>query len=188
MKILQMGALAALLSIAGCAVQREPRGGREPIMGRDGVGVAQMERFVLRHNPAADRSQVRRLADIYRKECKAEGVRASVAFCQMCLETNFLAFTGDVSADQNNFCGYGATGGGRRGVRFPSLESGVRAQVQHLKAYATSTPTRRRCIDGRRKLVALGSAPYVNDLSGQWAADPSYGAKICRLLRELCNE
>lgn len=157
-------------------------------MGRDSISAARMERFLLRHNSTVDRTYARQLIDAYRKECRAEGVRTSVAFCQMCLETNFLSFTGDVSAGQNNFCGYGATGGGRRGARFPSPEIGVRAQVQHLKAYATTAPTKGRCIDGRRRLILLGSAPQVDDLSGRWAADPDYGTKIRRLLRELRTE
>ena len=43
------------------------------------------------------------LPNIYREEAAIEGVNYDIAFCQMCLETGFLQFDGDVKAEQNNF-------------------------------------------------------------------------------------
>jgi hypothetical protein len=180
--------MALLVFFSGCSPQQLRRIDGEPIMGTDSIDMVQLERFLLRHNPAIDRSYARQLADTYLRECRTEGVRVAVAFCQMCLETGFLSFTGAVAAEQNNFCGFGATGDGRTGERFPDMETGVRVQVQHLKAYATPKSTKRRCIDNRRHLVLLGSAPAVDELAGRWAADPNYGTKICRLLEELHSE
>jgi hypothetical protein len=68
------------------------------------------------------------------------------------------------------------------------MRAGVRVHVQHLKAYGTAEPTRRMCVDGRRRFVALGSAPLVNDLTGHWATDPDYGTKLCTLLSVLRSE
>jgi len=64
------------------------------------------------------------------------GIRWDLAFFQMMLETGALSFTGDVRADQNNFAGLGASGGGKRGERFPDIATGVKAHLQHLMMYA----------------------------------------------------
>jgi len=64
------------------------------------------------------------------------GIRWDTAFFQMVLETGNLTFTGDVSADQNNFAGLGATGKGESGEKFPDVATGVKAHLQHLLLYA----------------------------------------------------
>ena len=53
----------------------------------------------------------RTIAAHYKKHGEALGVRWDYAFYQMVLETNYLAFGGDVRARQNNFAGLGATPG-----------------------------------------------------------------------------
>jgi hypothetical protein len=105
----------------------------------------------------------------------------------MCLETGFLAFGNDVDPRQNNFCGLGATGGGVVGASFPDSRTGVRAHVQHLKAYASTEPLVRPVVDPRFNMVARGVAPTITDLAGRWAVDPEYGVKILSLLRRLYN-
>ena len=172
--------------LAGCfSIHRRPV---ERIMWSDSVSAAQMERFLLRHNPNVDHAYARRLISIYQQECHFENVCVSVAFCQMCLETGFLSFPGMVSIEQNNFCGFAVTGSSTIGEKFPSIRSGVRTHVQHLKAYGTAEPTIRKCIDSRRRFVALGSAPTVKDLAGRWATDPDYGDKLCNLIARLRAE
>lgn len=74
---------------------------------------------------------------IFYDEAVAEGVDPGVVFAQAMKETGFLRFGGDVKIEQYNFCGLGATGGGAAGQAFGSVRLGVRAQVQHLKAYAS---------------------------------------------------
>ena len=80
-----------------------------------------------------------------------------------------------------------ATGHGVPGASFKSVQIGIRAQIQHLKAYASTGPPRRGLVDPRFGRVPRGSAPYVEDLSGTWAADPHYGAKIRSMLRSLAR-
>lgn len=67
------------------------------------------------------------------------GVRWDYAFFQMLLETGSLTYKGDVKPEQNNFAGLGATGKGARGERFPDIETGVRAHLQHVLLYAGET-------------------------------------------------
>ncbi len=63
-------------------------------------------------------------------------IRWDIAFFQMLLETGNLKFTGDVSVDQNNFAGLGATGRKAPGESFPDVATGVQAHLEHLLLYA----------------------------------------------------
>ena len=103
----------------------------------------------------------------------------------MCLETGFLRFGGLVSPGMNNFCGLGAIGPGQNGEQFPDPRTGVRAHIQHLKAYATVEPLNGALVDPRYKWVKYGSSPTIAGLSGTWAADKSYSVKISSILRRL---
>ena len=79
-------------------------------------------------------------AQIVVEEAQAEGVKAEIVFCQAMKETGWLRFGGSVKPDQCNFAGLGATGGSVSGAVFPDVRTGIRAQVQHLKAYASTIP------------------------------------------------
>lgn len=131
---------------------------------------------------------IREFCQIYWDECVAEDIDPAVAFCQAMKETSFLKFTGDVSITQYNFAGLGATGNGVSGLSFSDIRTGIRAQVQHLKAYATKDfSLANPCVDPRFNYVQRGCAPYVewlgiqeNPLPGGygWAAEAGYGNSI----------
>ena len=65
---------------------------------------------------------------------------------------------------------------GEKGYRFKTQREGVRAQIQHLKAYASSKKLNYDCIDPRFAKVKRGCAPCVEDLGGLWAY-PGYDTK-----------
>ena len=118
-------------------------------------------------------------------EAKAEGVKAEVLFGQICKETGFLRFGGDVQPDQCNFGGIGATGGGAAGADFPDVTTGIRAQVQHLKAYASDEPLNQACVDPRFNYVKRCAAIYVewlgvheNPTGAGWATGINYGYSL----------
>lgn len=130
--------------------------------------------------------------EIIVEEADAEGVRGEVVYEQAMLETGWLQFGGDASAAQFNFSGLGTTGGGVAGNSFPDVRTGIRAQVQHLKAYASSEELNQACVDNRFDYVARESAPYVewlgiqeNPYGGGWAAGKDYGYKLRNLLAVL---
>jgi hypothetical protein len=125
------------------------------------------------------------LPTIYREEAAIEGINYDIAFCQMCLETGFLQFDGDVKPEQNNFGGIGAISNGVRGDSFSDRRIGVRAQIQHLKAYATTKPLVQPLVDPRFHLIKRGTAPLLSQLSGKWAEDLNYDKKIMAILRRL---
>lgn len=141
--------------------------------------------FVWMHNPKVSLEHIDRLAEAYIREAAIEGVNHDIAFVQMCLETGFLRFNGDVRVTQNNFCGLGATGNGEPGMSFASLEEGVRAHIQHLKAYATTEPLNNPPVARRIGMVKRGIATEFHQLTGRWAADPLYGKKIDMLLTRI---
>ncbi len=156
------------------------------IMGMGGVGERRLIAFFLENNPTADRAKVARMAAYYVEEANLEGVNPDVAFMQMCLETGFLRFGGLVTEDMNNFCGLGSIGPGQPGNRFPDERTGVRAHVQHLKAYGSPEALVGTAVDPRYRYVnPKGKSPLVAGLSGTWAADPQYGAKLSALLARL---
>lgn len=141
--------------------------------------------MLLYYNPLIDISYANELALVYVEESTDEGVNHDIAFCQMILETGYLKFTGSVKKYQNNFCGLGATGGHKSGEFFPDVRTGVRAHIQHLKAYATSQSIIKPVVDNRMKYVKRGSAPTIYALKGKWASDVMYDKKIESLLTKL---
>jgi|GEM_PF-1800753 len=171
------------------------------IMGAASCTAEQMAAYLLSVNPNAG-VYATDIPKLFLEEGAVEGVRGDIAFAQSCHETGNFKFTGDVVPEQNNFAGIGTTGGGVKGAYFESPRLGVRAQIQHLKAYATKTLLKQECIDPRFGLVTRGIAPNVEDLGGRWAypgyatstynslieakeAKDSYGHKIVKILNKI---
>lgn len=141
--------------------------------------------FLIKHNKKLNRVETLKLARIYIIEAHSEGINHDIAFSQMCLETGFLTYNGSVLADQHNFCGLGAVTQDNCGDKFKNMQEGVRAHIQHLKAYANHDPLNNELVDARFKYVKRGSANRIKDLSGKWATDKTYGQKISNLLERL---
>lgn len=125
------------------------------------------------------------IAQLYREEAAIESVNHDIAFCQMCLETGYLQFGGDIKPEQNNFAGLGTVGGGSESASFESARIGVRAHIQHLKAYASSDALVQEVVDPRFRFVTRGVAPSVEQLSGRWSADSDYGTRILAIVKQL---
>lgn len=162
------------------------------IMG-DAVATAeQMEAYIRAKNPDVAQS-VLGMVPLYLSEGKADGVRGDIAFAQSCLETGNFTFSGSaVTLSQNNFCGMGVTANGVKGNSFDTPQLGIRAQVQHLKAYASVEELKNTCIDPRFKYVTRGCAEYVewlgqkeNPAGKGWAAGAGYGEKILSILKGI---
>lgn len=165
-----------------CIPEEIPTG----IMGTGSVPAPRLAAFFLDNNPAKDRAKVERMAALYAEEAAAEGVNADVAFVQMCLETGFLSFGGLVTEEMNNFCGLGSIGPGQPGLSFPDERTGVRAHIQHLKAYGSTAPLAGELVDPRYKYVnPKGKSPTIHGLGGTWAADREYGDKLFGMLERL---
>lgn len=183
---------------------------KTPIMGATQTSVAQMVRYYNSKSSGYDTftgenkkyngslakggaSTIEQFAKIVYEEAKAEGVRAEVVFAQCMLETGFLKYGGDVLPNQYNFAGIGATGA-VHGASFENVRVGVRAHVQHLKAYASLDGLTQQCVDPRFNLVARGCAQYVEWLGMKenpkgygWASAKNYGPNIVNMVRSLLS-
>lgn len=156
----------------------------DKIMGNGTTSEVQLMMFLRANNENA-LSLFPDLPKLYREEASIEGVNYDIAFSQMCVETAFLRFGGDIRPSQNNFSGLGTVGTGNESASFPSARIGVRAHIQHLKAYASLEPLVQELVDPRFRFVTRGVAVLVEQLSGRWAADLQYGTKILATLRRL---
>ena len=162
------------------------------IMGKETVTVEQMENYIRKKNPNVAQSVID-ILPLYLIEGEVEGVRGDIAFAQSCLETGNFTFEGSaVTLDQNNFCGMGVTSKGKKGCSFDAPLLGIRAQIQHLKAYACEDALVNECVDSRFRYVARGCAPYVEWLGQKenpegkgWATGKGYGNKILTILGNI---
>lgn len=154
----------------------------------------QMAAYVKAKNPNVAQSVID-MVPFYLSEGKTEGIAGDIAFAQSCVETGNFAFpqtTCKVTIDQNNFAMMGVTTAESKGESFASPQIGIRAQVQHLKAYANSDALVGECVDPRFKYVARGVAPYVewlgmkeNPQGRGWASSSGYGKKILGVLKAV---
>lgn len=182
------------------------------IMGTSQTNVAQMVRYYKANASGYDTfkakyegkydgslakggaSTIERFAQIFYEEANAEGVKAEVAFTQCMKETGFLKYGGDVLPNQYNFAGIGATGA-VHGAKFKDVRTGIRAQIQHLKAYASTSPLNNACVDPRFNLVTRNTAPYVEWLGIKenpngygWASAKNYGYDIVGMVKVLLSK
>ena len=167
------------------------------IMGKAQATAQQMALFCRSKNsaPQLTSCSLEQLAEMFIEEGEAEGVRGDVAFAQSLHETGYFKFGGIVLPTQNNYAGIGALNGNATGqaASFPDPRTGVRAQIQHLKAYASTEALVNECVDPRFSLVAHGVAPYVEWLGAAdnpqgcgWAVPGAgYGANIVKLLGQI---
>lgn len=157
------------------------------IMGLSEVDAETMWRFVRTRNPEFPIE----IAQAFHRLGQTYGIRGDVALCQSIVETGWFTYCGGtaVTPDQHNYCGLGVTSLGVKGHSFESIDDGVRAQLQHLYAYACRKPLPRgeEVIDPRFSLVSRGVATTWHDLSGRWAMNDSYGDQILSLYNTLRN-
>jgi hypothetical protein len=169
------------------------------ITGQAAAAKAQMAACALRKNPSPKLPycSLEELAHLYIVEGALENIRGDIAWAQALKETGAFRYGGIVLPEQNNFAGIGAVNGGRQGqaAAFETPLKGVRAQLQHLKAYASKAALANPCVDPRFGLVKRGSAPYVewlgaaNNPEGVGWAYPgeSYGQDIVKILNEILS-
>lgn len=168
-----------------------------PIQGASQATAQQLVDWFLARTRLTYRATVpvAQLAAYFIAEGRDQGIRGDVAFCQSVLETGWFSFPdgGQVRPGDNNFAGIGATdgSGGSTVAKFPTAQIGVRAQMQHLYAYASPTASvaglAHPLVDPRFSLVQPpGKASTWNQLgNGNWATDPNYGTKILALYADL---
>lgn len=163
--------------------------GKTQIMGESIATVEQLKKYLKRHNPQAPD-----IAHYYIEEGEKEGVRGDIAFAQAIKETGYFKFNAICKMDWHNPAGLGVTGkkdanGEYYGNRFPDWQTGIRAHIQHLKAYACTDTLNNECVDLRFNLVRRGVAPYWEDLNGRWAIPGEhYGEDIIKIWKDIISQ
>jgi putative cell wall-binding protein len=181
------------------------------IIGTQVASADQMAAYALSMNPSPKISgTMLELAKMFLEEGAAEGVRGDIAFAQACKETGYFAYGGTALSEWNNYSGLGVTGvaynpgtssevpftdgvvviknssGDSVGVKFSEPRLGVRAQIQHLKGYATTEALKQASADPRYSLITKGRAPNWADLNGIWAVPgPNYGQEILAIYDKI---
>lgn len=139
------------------------------ITGKAQATVEQMISYIKRVNSSVS-AKVVNMIQFYILEGEKENIRGDIAFAQSCIETgnfNFKKSDTCVTLEQNNFCGMGVTRYGVKGNSFESPQVGIRAQIQHLKAYANTEKLKQACVDPRFYYVKRGCAEYVEWLGSK---------------------
>jgi hypothetical protein len=155
---------------------------------------------ILLNNPSFDIEIVKTFFAI----CPIYSIDPVRAISQSILETGWFKYQGSaVTPDQHNYCGMGVTSNGVKGSSFDTIESGVKAQLQHLFAYGSKEllPSGETLVDPRFKYVTRGVAPTWEELAGRWCvpgyegSDPeasmkagtTYGQKIDKIYQGIIS-
>jgi hypothetical protein len=200
------GLVIVVLLGYGCGTDRTvvspsptPTAGTYRVMGANRVSAPAMAAWFNTRTPRPPGTYsatvpIETLAALFIEEGAAEGVTGDIAFVQSVVETGWFRFGGSITPAHNNFAGIGATDSNPAPAVFPDARTGVRAQIQHLRAYAdpsatacTVPPLRNACVDPRFHLVTpKGRAPTWNEFgNGNWASASTYAGSILTLFAEL---
>ena len=148
----------------------------------------QLADFFLYNAQTKTREELIEFAQLYIDEAAAENINSDFAFAQMCHETGFLQFGGLVQPEWHNYCGLGAISPEQPGCQFETVQSGVRAHIQHIQAYATTedVPLNNELVDPRYSWVHKTKyAQTIAELAVSWATDPNYADKLEGLLQRM---
>jgi hypothetical protein len=130
-------------------------------------------------NPALNRDD-EYIIRIYFEEARTEGVNADFAIAQMFYLTNNMT----QRLMTHNFGGIGKTENWKG--YFSTATVGIRAHIQHLKAYAKGKPVLPIVDPCYSIAFEMGvSGITFEQIYGIWSIEPAYGEKIDNILREL---
>jgi Mannosyl-glycoprotein endo-beta-N-acetylglucosaminidase len=179
-----------VMGLAACVPVKEPPSGQVPVMGQSSLGWDQIAAFFWAQQPPGSPCltvSIEDLAGLFVWEGNVENVRGDIAFAQALVETGWFRYGGSVQCGDNNY-------GGFLGQSFSDADTGVRAQIQHLRAYAdpsatscTQPPLNTPCADPVFNAVnPKGKAPNWNDMgNGNWAEASDYADKVLSVYNEM---
>jgi N-acetylmuramoyl-L-alanine amidase len=165
-----------------------------PILGPARATVEAATRYAAGRAPDAPGWFTTTLPATYWRLAPLAGIRPEVAYAQAIHETGFGRFGRAVTPEHHNYCGLkvrnpGADHDPDSHARFPTLEVGVIAHLDHLALYAAAPGyPRHDTPDPRHFASILGAARTVEDLGGEdppdgvpdWAPSPQYPEPILR--------
>jgi hypothetical protein len=135
------------------------------------------------------------IVDGYYATATAVGLDPLLVVAQMSEETRHLTSFWS-QRPRRNFAGIGVTGEAGKGNSFPSLTAGIRAHTGRLLAYVlpagAANPAQAALITEALQARDLpadrrGIAPTLAGLSGKWAEDKEYAAKVASVANQIRN-
>ncbi len=194
MRLLAVLALALGLLAPSVASAQTPPAQGTPVLGASLLTADQLASWYAASGVTSKSpTPIADLAAYFIDEGQAQGVRGDIAFAQTMLETGYLRFGGIVKPSDLNFSGLGACDSCPRGLAFPSAQLSVRAQIQHLYAYAAADADpallARPLADIRFTMVRpYGKAALWEQMgNGNWATGPDYASKVLRLWQSILS-
>jgi hypothetical protein len=159
------------------------------VMGSGSVSPARVKRYVETKKNLTNRDSA--IIDKYFEEARFEGVNVDIAIAQMLHWTNNLR-----NSERVNSCNYGGLSAIDNvfNGRFPrklgdGMTEGVRAHIQHLKGYASTSMNRQLIVDPRYNVLInkkyLGTVRTFDQLYRKWSVNSRYGQYIDGILRDL---
>ena len=155
---------------------------------------SQVREFLLgkSHGGYTD-DDVETIVDSYYATATAVGLDPLLVVAQMSEETGHLTSFWS-QRPRRNFAGIGVTGEEGKGNKFPSLTAGIRAHTGRLLAYVlpagAGNPAQAALITEALQARDLpadrrGIAPTLAGLSGKWAMDKEYAAKVAAVANQI---
>ncbi|MDR0475468.1 MAG: hypothetical protein LBH43_17575 [Treponema sp.] len=137
------------------------------IMGRGSVSQESVIAYARNKNPSLSRSDIAIINEYFRE---ADGVNVDLAIAQMLYASD--CFKNQTRIRNNNFAGFSSAQPGNG--TFPNMNTGVKAHIQHLKAYAKETLKSSEIVDPRYSLAFAHGfhGMKFEDLYSRWTASP----------------
>jgi hypothetical protein len=136
-------------------------------MGRGSVNEESVIAYARTKNHSLSRSDIAIINEYFRE---ADGVNVDIAIAQMLYATDY--FKNQTRVGNNNFAGFSTAQPGNG--TFPNRNTGVKAHIQHLKAYAKVTLKPSEIVDPRYYLAFDRGfhGMKFEDLYSRWTASP----------------
>jgi len=155
-------------------VQAYAQTGRSGLVeGKGSFGKNQITAYVKRQNPSVNGDLLNKLIDTYIEEAAFENINHDIAIAQMLYATNFLK--GNKYVSSHNYGGLLELPSWNGS--FSSMTEGVRAHIQHIKGYASTTMNNKQIVDPRYYLLInlkyLGTVKTFDQLYARWSANPA---------------
>jgi hypothetical protein len=179
-------AISSNINTANQDVQAFPSSGRSTtVEGRGSLDKNRIIAYIKAQNSSVMKD-AEKLIDIYIEEAAFENINHDIAIAQMLHATNFLKNQQRVSS--HNYAGLIELPNWNG--RFANMTEGVRAHIQHIKGYASSTLNRQQIVDPRYYILVnlryLGTVKTFDQLYEKWTANPAnYRKNIEKILDGL---
>jgi hypothetical protein len=179
-------AISSNITGGGNEVQAYAQAGRSGLVeGKGSLSKNQIIAYVKKQNTSINDNLLNKLIDTYIEEAAFENINHDIAIAQMLYATNFLNNQRVSSHNYGGLVELPSWNG-----KFANMTEGVRAHIQHIKGYASTTMNNRQIVDPRYYLLInlkyLGTVKTFDQLYARWATNPAdYKKGIERILDGL---